>query len=217
MMKRPVPAMNFPAPATFAPQKRRSVPNRLRLLRESSDRRLEDQEMKLTHACSALALLFGMGAIGASLPAHAAGGTIVLAQAGGGTGGTGSTGSGQSSESGAEHPLSVSPASPTLALECDVDGDGFVSTDEARVCDTQRFSDLAGGGDSLTEELFATGMADSTADPSATFAEIDADGDGEVSQEEWLLWREQGFAAATEGTGGRMAVDDYGRWDLGED
>jgi EF hand len=183
--------------------------------------------MKLTHACSALALLFGMGAIGASLPAHAAGDTMVLAQAGGGggaggggaggTGGSGSTGGGQSGESGAEHPLAVSPATPTLALECDVDGDGFVNVDEARVCDTQRFSDLAGEGDSLTEELFATGMADSTTDPSATFAEIDADGDGEVSQEEWLLWREQGFAAATEGTGGRMAVDDYGRWDLGED
>jgi hypothetical protein len=52
----------------------------------------------------------------------------------------------------------------------------------------------------------------SQGDVEGVFSEADADGDGEVSQQEWMDWREQGFAAATEDTENQMPATDYEDW-----
>jgi hypothetical protein len=49
-------------------------------------------------------------------------------------------------------------------------------------------------------------------DPAPLFAEIDRDGDGMITREEWLEWRQQGFAGAADRD--RMAVEDCELWDL---
>ena len=171
--------------------------------------------MRAPYALTAVALLFGVGAAGAGAPAHAAGDTMVLAQASpGGPGPSAGPGVGPSGSdhTGATHPLEAHPARPEFVLACDLDGDGFVSTAEARACDDQRFGHIAGGGvDAVTEQDFVAAMT-GTDDPEALFAEIDRDGDGQISREEWLQWRQQGFAGAA--AGDRMTVEDYERWDL---
>ena len=176
--------------------------------------------MRILYGTSAIALALGFGMAVASAPASAAGdwagGNIVVAQAGGGGGGgTGGTGTGSGSdESGATHPMERSAANPVLEMQCDADNDGFVDTDEARACYRQRFGTISGGVGSIDEERFSesmTGMEDAP----GTFAEVDADGDGQISEAEWEAWHDEGFAAATEGSEGRMSVDDYGAWEMG--
>ena len=41
------------------------------------------------------------------------------------------------------------------------------------------------------------------------FAEVDQDGDGKVSREEWTAWHEQRFTAATQSGESGMPVTDY--------
>ncbi len=175
--------------------------------------------MKILYGSTALALALGFGAAVASAPASAAGapsGGIILAQGAGGTGGTGGTGtgSGGSEESGAVHPMDPSAAQPTATLQCDADGDGFVDTDEARACYQQHYGTISGGSSSLTEEQFSAHMSEME-DAPGTFAQIDADGDGEISEEEWVSWQDERFATDTSATEGRMSADDYGAWQMG--
>ncbi len=159
--------------------------------------------MKAVYTSTALALLLGLGVTGASLPANAAG-EIVVAQAGGAAGGGQGGG-----ESGAVHPLEVTGAEAEGALECDPDEDGFVNIDEARACYEEHFGVISGGGSELTLEQFDEDMAEAE-DPEGLRAEIDTDGDGIISREEYIAWREQSFAEAA--PEGRMAVEDYDRW-----
>lgn len=101
------------------------------------------------------------------------------------------------------------------ALVCDADGDGFVGVDEATACAEQEFGGMAADEDYLTEEQFGT-MYRGTGEPGATFAEVDADGDGQISAEEWVSWRERAFTEATQGSGARMPTSDYERWQGGD-
>ncbi len=169
--------------------------------------------MKIVYGSTALALLFGLGMAGASLPANAAS-EIVVAQAGAGAGGgaAGGMGGAAGDESGAVHPMDVHPASPELAMRCDVEGTGFVTTDEARACYDEYFGAISGGADHVTLDQIRAGLPEAE-DPEAVFAEADLDRDQVITREEWLAWRERGFAEAA--PEGQMPVEDYAGWHLG--
>ena len=171
--------------------------------------------MKILYGSTAVALVLGFGMAVASAPASAAGdlsGNIVVAQAAGG--GTGSGAGSGSDASGAQHPMERSAADPANVLQCDLDGDGFVDTDEARACYRANFGTISGGVGAITQDQFTETMT-GVEDAPGTFGQIDTDGDGEISEAEWEAWHDQSFTAATQGTEGRMSVDEYDAWQAG--
>ena len=105
-------------------------------------------------------------------------------------------------------------ASAIVPMECDAEGDGYISDKEARTCTVQRFEELSAGQESLTQEQFGKAFPESE-NPDQLFTETDQDGDGKISREEWMNWREQGFAGATQGSEGRMSSQDFETWDTG--
>jgi hypothetical protein len=62
----------------------------------------------------------------------------------------------------------------------------------------------------MTEEEF--GEVWSGENPGEVFAEIDADGDGNLSSEEWMNWHDEQFAAGAEETGGEMPTEAFSEW-----
>lgn len=101
--------------------------------------------------------------------------------------------------------LSGPAAAQQLQYACDENGDGFVDASESRLCTEREFDELAAGDEMLTEErLSAMGQGE-------TFSEIDENGDGEVSREEWTRWHERRFTAATQTSESGMPAADYDR------
>lgn len=99
-------------------------------------------------------------------------------------------------------------------MVCDTNDDGVVSAAEANVCAEEEFGQITADEEYLTEEQFGT-MYEGTGEPADVFARIDQDEDGEITRDEWIGWREEGFAEATEGTG-EMPTQEYEDW-LGTD
>jgi hypothetical protein len=99
---------------------------------------------------------------------------------------------------------------------CDRNEDGFIDSQEMFVCGQARLDEMRGDAPHLTQQQFLTGYGDAE-DAEGLFAEADTDQDQQLSQEEWDAWQEQRFGAATEASEGRMAVEDYERWDRGAD
>ncbi len=102
----------------------------------------------------------------------------------------------------------TSPPAQAL-LQCDRDGDGEVSQEEARACAELDFEQLAGDRELLTEEDLARAAGERTL---PAFSDVDQDGDGSISRAEWVEFTEQRFGAATEATEGRMRAEDYTVW-----
>jgi hypothetical protein len=63
----------------------------------------------------------------------------------------------------------------------------------------------------LTEEQLLA-MRESESGIPPTFAEVDENGDGAISREEWAGFSERRFAGATEASGGTMSAEDYTTW-----
>ena len=102
-------------------------------------------------------------------------------------------------------------AAQQIQFACDEDNDGFVDATEARLCMEREFDETAAGGEALTEEqLSATGEGRERVPP--TFSEVDENGDGAISRQEWVAFSERRFAGATEASGGRMSAEEYERW-----
>ena len=40
----------------------------------------------------------------------------------------------------------------------------------------------------------------------------DADGDGNLTSDEWRAWHEEQFASRSEASGGEMSMEDFGAW-----
>jgi hypothetical protein len=95
-------------------------------------------------------------------------------------------------------------------MVCDLDDDGMVTAAEANTCAEEEFGEFTADEDYLTEEQFGT-MYQGTGEPGDVFVEIDQDGDGEISRQEWVSWREQGFAEAAEGSD-EMPTSDFDEW-----
>jgi EF hand len=98
--------------------------------------------------------------------------------------------------------LTGNAAAQQLQLACDADDNGLVDAKESGLCTERRFDELAAGETALTDEQLSgrQGMV---------FAEVDQDGDGKVSREEWTTWHEQRFTAATQSGESGMPVTDY--------
>jgi EF hand len=91
------------------------------------------------------------------------------------------------------------------AAGCDADRDGYIDAEEAAQCGEQAYGELSGGETSLTQEQFRQTFAGAE-NPEGLF---DEDGDGQISPDEWTSWHEQGFAAATEASEGRMSAPEF--------
>jgi hypothetical protein len=114
--------------------------------------------------------------------------------------------------SGAVHPMAVHPAQPGIVAQCDTTGDGFVSVEEARACYEEHFGTISGGMDHVTLEQFQLGLPEAE-DHQALWDEIPRAQPDVMTRDEWLAWRERGFAEAA--PEGRMPADDYAGWHLG--
>jgi hypothetical protein len=97
-------------------------------------------------------------------------------------------------------------ADPTL---CDADGDAMLSETEASDCAERGWTSWT-EEDSITEEEF--GEVWSGENSAEVFAAIDADGNGNLSSEEWMAWHDEQFAASVEETGGEMPTEAFTDW-----
>ncbi len=81
------------------------------------------------------------------------------------------------------------------AAVCDEDGNGYISANEADDCAGRDYDALLGSdGDGLSEEDFTSAY------DAETYSTVDADGDGMVSREEYVAWRQEEFGAALGGS-----------------
>jgi hypothetical protein len=107
--------------------------------------------------------------------------------------------------------LSGFAAAQQVQFACDQNGDGSVDATESRLCTDREFDEIAPGETALKEEqLFAKMTTGQAVAP--TFAEIDQNGDGQISGAEWSDFSARRFAGATEAGGGKMTNEDYARW-----
>jgi hypothetical protein len=90
---------------------------------------------------------------------------------------------------------------------CDVDGNGYVSADEAAACAERDYSTLVGDDERVSRERFEQAFPE-TENVDEMWAEADANQDGELSPEEWSDWSARRFRSASTRVEG-LAVDDY--------
>jgi Ca2+-binding EF-hand superfamily protein len=83
-----------------------------------------------------------------------------------------------------------------LRVVCDTDHDGAVSANEAQGCAEQRFDLARGAADGLAEEQFAAALPDADG-LRRQFAQVDEDGDGRISRDEWMRWFGPAYAETT--------------------
>jgi Ca2+-binding EF-hand superfamily protein len=102
----------------------------------------------------------------------------------------------------------IATASAVVPMACDTDGDGYISETEASTCTEQRLEEISAGQQNLTQEQFSKAFPEAE-DPQHLFTEADQDRDGKITVEEWRNWHQQGFTAATKGSGGMMPAADY--------
>jgi hypothetical protein len=106
--------------------------------------------------------------------------------------------------------LSDPAAAQQVQYACDENDDGYVDVTESRLCTDAEFDEIAAGEQVLTEELLSARAQGAEGMP--TFAEVDQNGDGQISREEWIAFGEQRFAAAAKASGGRMTTEEYNTW-----
>ena len=90
---------------------------------------------------------------------------------------------------------------------CDVDGNGYVSADEAEACAERGYSTMIGDQEAITRERFEQAFPASE-DVDEMWADADANQDGQLSQAEWSDWSARRFRSASPRVEG-LAVDDY--------
>jgi hypothetical protein len=106
--------------------------------------------------------------------------------------------------------LSDPTAAQQVQYACNENADGFVDATESRLCTDAEFDAIAAGEQVLTEELLSARAEGQEDMP--TFAEVDQNGDGQISREEWIAFGEGRFAGATGESGGRMTTEEYSTW-----
>ena len=89
-----------------------------------------------------------------------------------------------------------------LQFLCDTDRDGAVPAEETQGCAEQRFDLAPGAADGLAEEQFATALPDADG-LRQQFGQVDQDGDGQISRDEWIAWFGPASAATTQAMEGR--------------
>jgi hypothetical protein len=103
--------------------------------------------------------------------------------------------------------VALAATQATAQQSCDVDGNGYVSSDEAAACAERDYSTMVGDEEAITRERFEQAFA-ATENVDDMWAEADADQDGLVSSAEWSDWSARRFRSASPRVEG-VAVDDY--------
>jgi hypothetical protein len=103
--------------------------------------------------------------------------------------------------------VALAATQATAQQSCDVDGNGYVSADEAAACAERDYSTMVGDEEAITRERFEQAFA-ATENVDEMWAEADADQDGLVSSAEWSDWSARRFRSASPRVEG-VAVDDY--------
>jgi len=103
--------------------------------------------------------------------------------------------------------VALAATQATAQQSCDVDGNGYVSADEAAACAERDYSTMVGDEEAITRERFEQAFP-ATEDVDEMWAEADANQDGELSPEEWSDWSARRFRSASPRVEG-VAVDDY--------
>jgi hypothetical protein len=87
-----------------------------------------------------------------------------------------------------------------------------LSIEEAVTRAEERFEEFAVDEDGLTEEQLAEALPGlETEDITELFQEIDEDGDGVISREEWRQWADRAFAEVAGPEG--LTPEQYGAWE----
>jgi hypothetical protein len=86
-----------------------------------------------------------------------------------------------------------------LRIVCDADRDGAVTADEAEGCAERRFDNARGSTEVLAAEQFAAALQDADG-LRRQFAQVDQNGDGRISHDEWLQWFGPAYAEAAKAT-----------------
>jgi len=84
-----------------------------------------------------------------------------------------------------------------LRFGCDADRDGAITEAESPGCAEQRFDLARGSAETLAEEQFAAALAGADG-LRLQFGQIDQDGDGRISREEWMRWFGPAYAGGGE-------------------
>ena len=95
-------------------------------------------------------------------------------------------------------PAAFPGAAQNLRAGRDAD-DGMVTADEARGCAGQRFEVVREGAGRPAEEQLGAALSDADA-LQRQFAQVDRDGDGRISRDEWLQWFGPAYAEAAKAT-----------------
>ena len=94
-----------------------------------------------------------------------------------------------------------------LDSPCDGDHNDRITAPAAQGCAERRFNVAGESADGLSEEQFAAAF--SYADGLRhQFTQVDQDGDGRISREEWMSWFGPAHAGTTNGAGGRHSGTD---------
>ena len=95
----------------------------------------------------------------------------------------------------------------------DANQDQFVDEQEATAFDEQRFDELSGGADEITQEQFTGGMTGAE-EAEAEFGQADTDQGGTLNRDEWMQYRQQRFGEAA-GAEGQVDAAQYETLDTG--
>ena len=107
--------------------------------------------------------------------------------------------------------LGAATGGAVVPLGCDLDKDNYINGSEARRCTEQRFEQISSGQKGFGPEQLGKALPD-VQNPGALFKEIDQDGDGQISRQEWSEWQEQSFSTATAKSGSLMPAANYQKW-----
>lgn len=94
---------------------------------------------------------------------------------------------------------------------CDDDGNGQISEFEAQQCAQRGYGEWSEEEGYISEDRFGE-MYPEVEDRETAFSTVDSDGDGQISEDEWMSWQEQAFTEATGDSGGEMTMEDYESW-----
>lgn len=165
--------------------------------------------MKLSTVAAISALLLGL----AAAPAMAQTGGSGSAQGGAGTEGADGQ-PGASGQAGAEAEAGSEGRDRWTDLgTADLDGDGMISVDENMSRAEMQFDAMRGDSETLDRDRFGARYG-VDAEVDTMYGSIDVDQSGDISRDEYLMWRDDTYGAATT-DGGDLDIDTYGEFEAG--
>jgi hypothetical protein len=110
--------------------------------------------------------------------------------------------------------LGVTTGMAMAPMSCDTDHNHYVTAREARSCSERLFDQIRAGQPAIGSGAFHKALPQAR-DPEALFKEVDQNGDGQISRQEWIEWRQRDFTDATAKSSGMLPAADYQNWSEG--